>query len=326
MPLRRRAQYLLYQLGIRRTIHGFGDRKHPSDITFLIPDSLGDIAVNASVTRHFRALFPDARMTLITHPKYLAAAEFNPDYSAALAYDAELCPLTPGEQSYRDEIRIARALTPNMDVLFLCQPSAWCDALSARHTMLELQNRLCGVEEGVRLMPRLTLPSQAARRAKTFRAAHGGPAVFMTRQTFSFRLGPWHQEYCRDVAQWCVDRGVRVFDNSPEPVIRHRLCSAVGDLPLADAVAVATMSDASVSVRSGFVDLVGFSRPELPQYVLYPDGNYRFSHLSWWEWCSVADMGVTGAAEASSPFRTGEEATAAATRTQEWLEGVLDGR
>ena len=91
-------------------------------------------------------------------------------------------------------------------------------------------------------------------------------------------------------------------------------------------MALATLSDASVSIRSGFVDLVGFSRPELPHYVVYPDGNYRYSDLPWWDWCSVAGMGVTGAVETASSFAEQADAEHEAEKTQDWLARTLDLR
>jgi len=310
---------MLYRTGLRRTIHRFGARDSPREITFVITDSLGDIAVNSSVTQHMRARHPHARLTLVTHRSYLAAAAFNPEYDGAIGYDEVLCRHPPGHQSYADEIRIAKALTPRMDLLFLCQPSAWCDALSADHTMLELQNRLCGVDQATRLMPRLRIPAAADAAAARSRVCNPGKAVFMSRSAFTFGFGPWAQTYAERVARRCLDAGVIVYDNACDPLVRHERCIGAGDLPLDEAVALAARSDAVISMRSGFSDLVAFTDPRRPHYVVYPTGNYRFSKLSWRRWCSLRDMGVTGATEAVADFLTEEDADRQLVATLDWL-------
>ena len=215
---------------------------------------------------------------------------------------------------------MARELTPEMDLLLLCQPSAWCDAVSGRYPMLEMQNRLCAVPRQVRYPPRLRLPADAAQRAGLLRKAHRRPAVFIAPGAYTMRFGDGADAYCREVARCCVQQGVHVYWNGAEPGITHELCTAVGGAPLAEAVALATLSDAVISMRSGFSDLVGFVATDLPHLVFYPEGNYPDSALTWLEWCSLRDMGVSGAVERVSTFETGARVEAEFDETREWLQ------
>lgn len=320
-PVRRRYDYTKYLLGITRSEHVFRGGT-PRRITIVIPDSLGDVAINASVTRYYRESIPGLHISLITHPRYVPAGDFVPEYDEVIGYGGRYAGIPSGQLTHSQQINIARLETPGMDRLYLAQPSAWCDAVSARYSMLEMQNRLCKVPEGVRHMPRLTAPAGAVERAKQVRARHPGPAVFVARGAYTITHGETAERYCRLLVGWCAERGVHVYWNDVEPIIDHEHCTAVGREPLADAVALAALSDAVVSMRSGFSDLVGFVARDLPHRVVYPPGNYPYSKLSWLEQCSLQDMGVTGADEQVVALCTPAEADAQVDRTRDWMCSV----
>ena len=320
-PIRRRFDYARYLLGLTRSEHVFNTGPIRR-MTVVIPDSLGDVAINASVTRYYKEHIPDVHISLITHPRYVAAGELVPEYDEVYGYGPPFADIPCGELTHRQQVNIARLLTPEMDRLYLCQPSAWCDAISAKYTMIEMQNRLCKVPEGVRHQPRLSLPSDAADRARRLRARHPGPAVFMAHEAYTIRFGAAAREYCRRVAEWCVSRGVYVYWNAPEAIVAHDRLVAVGKEPLSDAVALATLSSAVISMRSGLSDLVGFVAKDLPHLVLYPPGNYPYSRLSWQDWCSLRAMGVAGALEQVNGLDTPADADRMVERTISWLRGL----
>ena len=319
--VRHGIQYFAYQAGARRTVHRVGNQSAPSRITILIPESLGDIAINSSVTAYYKAHYPGVHITLITHQEYAPAGYFNADYDEVVAYGPPFQAIDPGRLSYKDEMRICRGLTPEMDLLLLPQPSAWCDALSARYPMLELQNRLCGVPADVRLPPRLRLPPGALEGARRLRTAPG-PALFMARQAYTLRFGSLADEYCRRIVEWCIAAGIRVFWNSSTPLICHDFCVAVGTVPLAVAVALATLCDAVISMRSGFSDLVAMCARGQPHLVFYPPTRYPYSRLSWLDWCSLRAMGIHSVIERANAFNASSELIDETSSTQAWLRDI----
>lgn len=321
-PARRRLEYAAFLVGLTRPARVF-HRGPLREVTIVIPDSLGDVAINASVARYYKAHHPEARITLITHPRYTAAGEFVQDYDKVLGYGSPLADLPVGQLTYRQQVAMARDLTPTMDRLFLAQPSAWCDAVSARYTMIEMQNRLCKVPHGIRHLPRLSLPPQAGERAGEIHKRHAGPAVFIASGAYTILFGEAAQRYCQRLVEWCVSQGIHVYWNDTAPLVEHPLCTAVGGEALAVAVALAARSDAVISMRSGFSDLVGFVRPDVPHLVLYPPGNYPYSRLSWLDWCSLREMGVIGAVEQVHALDSLGEADDLLAQTADWLQALL---
>jgi len=311
-PIRRQVEYLKYLTGVTRSSYAFGTTSDPRRITIVIPCSSGDIAINSSVTRYYKKRYPNVHVSLITRNTYTAAGDFNRDYDAVLGCDGDLL-------SHADQLEVACRLTPDMDRLFLSQPTGWCDALSASYTMLELQNRLCEVPARLRHLPRLQLPTGAADKARRLRAAFPGPALFISREASFLRFGQWTDLYCYRIAAWCVNRCVRVFWNSLQPIIDHEFCVAVGMLPLDESVALAVHSDAVISMRSGFSDIVGFSSSGLRHRVFYPEGNYPYSRLSWLHWCSLSDMGVISVTERTNGFTSWHQAASEVDATIQWL-------
>ncbi|WP_433652895.1 hypothetical protein ACQP2C_12010 [Micromonospora zamorensis] len=317
-PLRRRLDYAKYLLGITRSEHIF-NRGPVRRVTLVIPDSLGDVAINASVTRYFKEHIPGVHISLITHPRYVAAGEFIPDYDAVFGYAGVFADILSGELTHSQQIAIARSLTPDMDRLYLCQPSAWCDAVSAKYSMLEMQNRLCKVPDDARYPPQLSLPSYASEAAARFRAEQRGPAVLIAPGSYTIRFGAGVDEYSRRLVEWCVDQGIHVYWNGSRPILDHERCTAVGSRPLAESVALATLCDAVISMRSGFSDLVSLVDQSRPHLVLYPPGNYPYSRLSWLEWCSLRSMGAVGAVEQVTSLNTPADAQAQLGLSIEWL-------
>ncbi|HEX6871822.1 MAG TPA: hypothetical protein VF163_12050 [Micromonosporaceae bacterium] len=319
---RRRLRYLRYRAGLLRPAYAFGSPDRPRRISIVIPDSLGDVAVNVSVTSYFKQRWPDTRIALITHPRYTEAARFNPHYDAVFGYGGELRDTPPWLLTHADQVRMARELTPDMDRLFLCQPSAWCEALAARYPMVELQNRICQVPPTAWRQPRLRVPPDADQAGRAMRDPDR-PAVFLAREAHTLTFGVGAEDYCHRVAADCVRRGVRVYWNSAQPLLDHELCVAVGAVPLAQAVSLATQCTAVVSMRSGFTDLVGLCAPDLPVRVFYPDATVPGSRMTWLRWCSLVDMGVTGAVEQICDFATTAEVDDEVRQTTAWLSRVL---
>jgi hypothetical protein len=319
---RRRYRYLKYLAGITPSSYVLGSPTRPRHIAIVIPDSLGDVAVNVAVTRYFRSRWPDVRICLITHPRYIAAAAFNPDYDEVFGYGGDLRDVPPWRLTHADQVKMARACAPDADRIYLCQPSAWCDALAARYPMVELQNRICGVPRSQWRQPRLEVPKEADEAARAM-LDPDRPAVFLAREAHTLTFAAGADDYCREVAAECVRQGLRVYWNSGRPLLADDRCVPVGQLPLAQAVALATRCAAVISMRSGFTDLVGLCAPTRPLRVFYPDATFPGFRMPWLNWCSLVDMGTTGAIERVCDFDTAARVGDEVEATMTWLRRAL---
>lgn len=318
VSLRRRFEYLKLKLGIYKSEHVFRNRENPVRISILIPDSLGDIAVNSSVTQYFKARFPGTEITLITHPKYLKAGYFDPNYDVLLEYPPKYLQFEPWALSYQNQFDIAKELTPDMDRLYLCQPSSWCDHVVTKHNMLNLQNRLCKVPLDAQFMPKLRVPVEVQTEVAQFRATLPPPVILLIREAYTANYHSHVSEYWKQLAAEAVAEGYTVLDNSKTPIIDHEKCLPVGEMPLAKLVALARLCDGVVALRSGMCDLIGFAG-QSRQYVLYPEVCYPFSRMSFLSWCSLAAMGVDSVTESENSFRKETDVAKELERTRRWL-------
>jgi hypothetical protein len=317
--VRRHFQYLKYRTGVIRSVHHFSETTAPGRFTILIPDSVGDIAVNSGVTRAIRAATPLAHITLITDRKYTAASAFNRDYDAVKILGT-CTDKPPWALSYRDQLRAARALTPDMDVLYLCQPGVWCDELFGRYHILDLQHHLCGTPPQRRFRPRLTLPAGAADRARAIRLQRGQDAAFIAPGSFTLKFGAAGMRFFGDLAASMAESGWRVFWNGPDgPAWHDEAIIGVADLPLPDVVALAGLCQRAVSARSGLSDLMAFACPELPQYVLYPRTRYPHSRRSVLACYSLTAMGAENVRESENSLATDAELRTELGRVRRWL-------
>lgn len=316
--LRRQMNYARYVLGLRKSVHIFNRAAVPEQISILIPDSLGDIAVNSSITRYFKSRFPRVKITLITHPKYLKAGDFDPNYDFLSGYPARYLAIHPWALTYDDQCKIAQEVTPGMDRLYLCQPSAWCDHLVPKFTMLDLQNHLCKIPREDRFLPKLQVPGQYRERAEQFRARLTGPVILLSRKAYTATYNKRVVEYWTRLVQYCIDNGMTILDNSNEPAVANECCIPVGEMPLAEVAALANLCDGVMALRSGLCDLLGFST-RCPQYIIYPGTFYPFSRTTFLEWCSLRKMGVEFAEEHENSFREEGDVEIELNRSREWL-------
>ncbi|HEX8080495.1 MAG TPA: hypothetical protein VF557_09835 [Jatrophihabitans sp.] len=323
---KRYFQYFKYATGITRSVHVFR-RGKPERITLVIPDSLGDVAINSGVTRAIRAGGLEAEITLVTDQKYRPAAAFNPDYdSVAVLNDCTDKP--PWALSYHDQLAVAKTLTPDMDALFLCQPGAWCDALWSRHQSLELQHKLCRTPPGLRLRPRLTIPAGAAEKVfANWWQPDGRPAIFIAPSAFTLKFGAAGERFFLDLAASLAGDGWHVFWNGPvwpsgagRPEAGAGTVVPVGHLPLAEVVALASMCERAVSARSGLSDMITFSAPELPQYVLYPNTRYPYSFRSVRQCYSLNAMGGVNVRETENSLDTAADLATELGKVRQWLD------
>lgn len=319
--LRRRLAYLKLKFGIYKSEHVFRNGEYPTRISILIPDSLGDIAVNSSVTRYFKSCFPETKITLITHPKYLKAGYFDPNYDVLLEYPPEYLRYEPWALSYQDQFDIARELTPDMDRLYLCQPSSWCDHIVTKYTMLNLQNRLCNIPPDAQFMPKLIIPVEARMEATQFRETLPSPAILLIREAYTASCHPRVSEYWKQLALEAVAAGYTVLDNSKKPIIDHRKCLPVGEMRLTELVALAELCTGVIALRSGMCDLIGFAGRSR-QYVLYPEDCYPFSQMTFLSWCSLAAMGVDSVTESENSFIKETDVEKELERTRKWMASL----
>lgn len=316
--LRRRLDYVRYLLGLRKSVHIFNNTHAPEQISILIPDSLGDIAINSSITQYFKSRFPGVKITLITHPKYLKAGYFDPNYDFLLEYPEHYQVFQPWELSYENQCKIAQEVTPHMDRLYLCQPSAWCDHLVPKFTMLDLQNHLCKIPGKDRFLPKLRIPEQYQKKAAQFRAGLKGPVFLIARQAYTATYNNRVCEYWRRLTEYCVHKGLTILDNSKEPAIKHERCLPVGEMPLPEIIALANLCDGAMALRSGLCDLVGFST-RCPQYVIHPCGFYPFSRTTFLAWSSLVKMGAEFVEEHENSFTEATDVEIELDRSREWL-------
>lgn len=322
--VRRHLQYLGYRAGIIRSVRTFGDPATASKYTIVIPDSIGDVAVNSGVTRAIRVAWPSARITLITDRRYLAAAEFNPDYDAAVAFNDRL-DKPAWALSYRDQLAVARALTPDMDVLYLCQPGVWCDALFARYQILNLQHELCRIPSDRRLLPRLTLPPGSADEARAIRSRYGENAIFIAPGSVTLDLGQVGELFFDALAISLAEADWSVFWNGPQTPPGIDAIIPVGGLPLRTAVALASLCQLVVSARSGLSDLIALSCPELPHYVLYPKTCYPHSRTSVLTCYSLTRMGATAVRESENALATEADLAEELASFRDWRARQVPG-
>ena len=316
--LYRQLDYAKYLLGLRKSEHIFNFREVPERISILIPDSLGDIAINSSITQYFKWRFPGVAITLITHPKYIKAGNFDPNYDFVLSYPSRYLRFEPWALNYETQLKIARELTPNMDRLYFCQPSAWCDHLVAKYPLFNLQNYLCKVPAKDRFMPKLIVPKMDEAQAKRFRSRLKGPVILISREAYTATFGSRVSDYWERLINFCVNNKIIVLDNSRQCAIEHEHCLAVGEMPLAEIVALAGLCDGVIAVRSGLSDLIGFS-VQCHSYTIYPAGNYPFSQMTFLKWCSLIDMGVEFATERQNSFMNSADVEAEFAHTANWL-------
>jgi hypothetical protein len=317
--LRRRLEYIKYLLGLYKSEHVFNPNSVPERISILIPDSLGDIAINSSVTQYFKSCFPKVEITLITHPKYINAGYFDPCYDRSLQYPPEYLELEPWALTYKNQVDIARTLTPDMDRLYLCQPSSWCDHLVTKHTMLDLQNRLCNVASKKQFMPKLQLPADSRAKAEQFQSGlKNGLVLLISREAYTANYDKYVTHYWNRIVEYCIENGFTVLDNSKSPAVVHPDCIAVGEMPLADVVALAGLCDGVMALRSGLCDLIGFS-VNCRQYIIYPVDFYPFSRMTFLSWASLCKMGVNSVVEYENSFKQEIDVEIEFQRSREWL-------
>ena len=321
---KRYYQYFKYRTGIIRSAHVFRPGE-PKRITLVVPDSLGDIAVNSGVTRSIRARGLQAEITLVTDQKYRPAVAFNRDYDAVAVLN-DHTDKPPWALSYHEQLAAAKALTPDMDALFLCQPGAWCDVLWSKYQSLEIQHRLCRTPPGLRLQPRLTIPAGAAEQVRATWGQPDGRGIFIAPGAFTLKFGAVGERFFTDLASTLAGDGWRVFWNGPGwPAGTGQLESGtgtivpVGHLPLAQVVALASMCERAVSARSGLSDVITFSAPQLPQYVLYPNTRYPYSFRSVRECYSLNAMGGLNVLEAENSLDTAAELATELGKVRQWI-------
>jgi hypothetical protein len=323
---KRYFQYVKYGTGITRSVHVFR-RGTPERITLVVPDSLGDIAINSAITRAIRRSGLQAEITLVTDRKYRPVVAFNRDYdSVALLNDCTDKP--PWALTYHDQLAAAKTLTPDMDALLLCQPGAWCDALWSRYQSLELQHRLCGTPPGLRLRPRLTIPAGAAEKVRANWQQPAGRTIFIAPGAYTLKFGAVGERFFVDLAASLAGNGWHVFWNGPErptgatePEAGAGTVVPVGHLPLAEVVALASRCERAVSARSGLSDVITFSAPELPQYVLYPKTRYPYSFRPVRECYSLNAMGGMNVRENENSLDTAADLATELGRVRQWLGG-----
>jgi hypothetical protein len=321
---KRYFQYLQYRTGIHRSAHVLR-RGTPERITIVIPDSLGDIAINSGITRSIRARGIKAEITLVTDEKYRPIVEFNPDYdSVAVLGDCTDKP--PWALSYHDQLAAAKTLTPRMDLLYLCQPGAWCDVLWSKHQSLELQHTLCGTPRELRCRPALTIPAGAIEKVRADWGEHVGRTVFIAPGAFTLKFGEAGERFFTTLATSLADTGWRVFFNGPgwpptagEPQAGAETVVAVGHLPLAQVVALASTCERAVSARSGLSDVITFSAPDLPQYVLYPKTRYPYSLRPVRECYSLNEMGGANVRESENSLDSDTDLAVELDQVRQWL-------
>lgn len=321
--LKRNVQYLQYRTGVIRSTHVFRQGA-PEKITIVLPNSLGDLAINSGITRAIRVRRPHAEITLVTDRRYGSIVAFNPDYnSLALLNDCTDTP--PWALSYHDQLAAAKTLTPDMHLLLLCQAGSWCDALWSRYQSLELQHTLCGTPPGLRLRPELTLPAGAADLLRPDWRKPVGRTIFIAPDAFTLKFGDLGERFFADLAANLARSGWRVFWNraewrsaTGEPEGTGTVVP-VGHLPLAETVALASLCERAVSARSGLSDVITFSASELPQYVLYPETRYPYSSRSVRECYSLNAMGGSNVRESENSFDTPADLTREIAWVQKWL-------
>jgi hypothetical protein len=323
--LRLRNDYLMYLLGLRRARHFFSHAADPKRISILIPDSVGDIAVNSSVSQYLKRSFPETHITLISHPKYIPAARMDPNYDAIAAFPQKYLDREPWLLSYKDQLAVAHLVTPKMDRLYLPQPSVWCDHVVGKHSMLALQNILCAVPVGQRIAPRLRIPHENRLAAETFCSKLRHPLLAIFRTAYTAAFDERVDMYWRQLAKACLSEGITVLDNAATPLIENDRCIPIGSLCLETAAAVANASDGIVGLRSGICDVVAFSG-HCPQYVIYPKTCYRNSDMSFLRWCSLRDMGALHVTEAENSFAGDGDVSTEVARTLGWVRQLTQKR
>ncbi|WP_329007449.1 hypothetical protein OG271_17055 [Micromonospora rifamycinica] len=322
---KRSVQHLRYRTGLIRSVHAFR-RERVERITLVVPDSLGDIAINSAVTRAIRLRGAPAEITLLTDRKYESAVAFNRDYDAVALLDG-YTDKPPWTLTYQDQLAAAKALTPAMDALVLCQPGAWCDALWSRYHSLDIQYRLSGTPPALRRLPRLTVPAGAAEAVRPIRQRAVGRTAFIAPGAFTLKFGAAGERFFTELAARLVGAGWQVFWNGAEapspaggPPGDTGSVVAVGHLPLAEVVALASSCERAVCARSGLVDVITFCTPELPQYVLYPRTRYPYSRRPVRECYSLRAMGGVNVCESENSLDTDADLSAELATVGQWLE------
>ena len=325
---KRYFQYLKYLTGINNPVHRFG-RGAPAKVTIVVPCSVGDVAINSAVTRALRAQGVQAEITLLTDRKYEAISAFNPDYDS-VAWLNDVTNKPPWALSYRDQLAAAKALTPDMDLLYLCQPGGWCDVLFAKYHTLDIQHKLCGTPPKLRFHPRLTIPAAAAAKVRATWRPHDECTVFIAAEAFTLKFGAAGMGLFSTLAASLAGSGWRVFWNGHgEPPGASEIkpgagtITPVGHLPLAEVVALASMCQRAVSARSGLSDVIAFSAPGLPQYVLYPKTRYPYSVRSVRACYSLTKMGAANVQESENSLDSVADMTLELAKVRRWLDTAL---
>lgn len=321
---KRNLQLLKYRAGITKSVQTFRDGP-PERITIVVPNSLGDVAINSGVTRSLRQRWPAAAITLVTDRRYEAAAALNPDYDAVALLDAHTNK-PPWALSHAEQVAAARALTPAMDMLLLCQAGAWCDALWARYQSMELQHELARTPPGQHHHPQLVLPLGAIEAVRPIRERAGGRAVFIAPGAYTLKLGAHGEGWFADVAVRFAASGWHVFWNGAEPPARigdTGTIVPVGPLVLAEVVALAALCDRAVSARSGLCDVITFCAPELPHYVLYPKTRYPYSFRPVLECYSLTRMGGRHVDERENSLESEADAARELRSVESWIGSDL---
>ncbi|WFE96512.1 hypothetical protein [Micromonospora sp. WMMD987] len=320
-PAKRSVQYLRYRTGSMRSVHTFR-REAVQKITLVVPDSLGDIAINSAITRAIRLRGGPSEITLLTDRKYASAVAFNPDYDAVALLDG-YTDKPPWALTYQDQLAAAKALTPTMDAVVLCQPGAWCDALWSRYHSLDIQYRLSGTPPALRRLPRLTVPAGAAEAVRPIRQRAVGRTAFIAPGAFTLKFGATGERFFTELAARLAGAGWQVFWNggaAPPTGGGSGSVVAVGHLPLAQVVALASSCERAVCARSGLADVITFCTPELPQYVLYPRTRYPYSRRAVRECYSLRAMGGVNVCESENSLDTDADLSAELAAVGQWLE------
>jgi hypothetical protein len=322
---KRYFQYLKYLTRINNPVHKFC-RGTPARITIVVPCSVGDVAINSAITRSLRAQGQQAEITLLTDRKYKAISAFNPDYNY-VAWLNDFTDKPPWALSYRDQLAAAKTLTPDMDLLYLCQPGGWCDVLFAKYHTLDLQHKLCGTPAKLRFHPQLTIPVAAAEKVCATWRPPDGCTIFIAAEAFTLKFGTAGPGFFNTLATSLAGSGWRVFWNGlSEPRGASEIkpgagtITPVGHLPLAEVVALASMCQRAVSARSGLSDVIAFSAPGQPQYVLYPKTRYPYSIRSVRACYSLTKMGAANVKESENSLDSVADMTSELAKVWRWLD------
>ncbi|MDQ8186433.1 hypothetical protein [Pelagicoccus sp. SDUM812002] len=287
---RNRFNWTLHKTRLRPSRIYFTNNKTVPKITIYISGSFGDIAMNSGITAKLKIQYPESEITLVTHPKFKEGGLLNPDYDKISTFPSPYKEKDIWKLSYQEIREICSVLCPDQDQLIICQPTNWCDQYLVRTHLYAMQHKLAGLRDDKKIYPRLIVPSFWIHKAKE--SIPDTPFICLFRAAKSVHSGSFSERFWKKLALNLIEEGYTILDNTQEPLIPESpKYKTIGHKSFLESVAVSTLAQKSIGLRSGMLDAIAFSTRK-PLYCLNPRLRHPTLTFPVVEWAGFRKMGA----------------------------------